>query len=321
MPAVRSASAAAILLARGCIATVSPLPSLRRCSAGARGFGCAYYVGGVIVAAAHPALRALAGAARRPVAARRGVLHHERHHQPHVLRLRAGRAARATRRAIARTMTAADDATCRSSSRSPARRARRTPCGCSRCSLAAEQPRELIVSAHGLRLLAARRSTSDSSGAALRERVGGGDGMRCVTVFDDRDRGAAPASGSARNAGMVICPCSMGTLSRDQPRARRARWWSARRTWRSRSGGSSMLVPRETPLSAIHLENMLRLTRAGAVVLPAAPGFYHRPHDASRSWWTSSSRGCSITRRGARARHAVGREPDANERDSRTWSD
>ena len=38
-----------------------------------------------------------------------------------------------------------------------------------------------------------------------------------------------------------------------------------------------MLVPRETPYSAIHLENMLRLTRAGAVVLPASPGFYHRP--------------------------------------------
>ena len=38
-----------------------------------------------------------------------------------------------------------------------------------------------------------------------------------------------------------------------------------------------MLVPRETPLSAIHLENMLRVTRAGAVVMPAAPGFYHRP--------------------------------------------
>jgi 4-hydroxy-3-polyprenylbenzoate decarboxylase len=38
-----------------------------------------------------------------------------------------------------------------------------------------------------------------------------------------------------------------------------------------------VLVPRETPLSAIHLENMLRVTRAGAVVLPAAPGFYHRP--------------------------------------------
>ena len=55
-----------------------------------------------------------------------------------------------------------------------------------------------------------------------------------------------------------------------------------------------VLVPRETPYSTIHLENMLRLTRAGAVVLPASPGFYHRP-TASTSWWTSLRRACSIT--------------------------
>jgi len=43
-----------------------------------------------------------------------------------------------------------------------------------------------------------------------------------------------------------------------------------------------VLVPRETPLNAIHLENMLRVTRAGAVVLPAAPGFYHRPRTVAQ---------------------------------------
>ena len=97
-----------------------------------------------------------------------------------------------------------------------------------------------------------------------------------VALFDDNDRGAAPASGSARNRGMVICPCSMGTLS--------AVSVGASRSLVERSADVALkerrtlvLVPRETPLSAIHLQNMLRLSRAGAVIMPAAPGFYNRP--------------------------------------------
>jgi 4-hydroxy-3-polyprenylbenzoate decarboxylase len=97
-----------------------------------------------------------------------------------------------------------------------------------------------------------------------------------VTRFDDGDRGASPASGSARSAGMVVCPCSMGTLSAiAQGSSRSLVERAADVALKERR--RLVLVPRETPLSAIHLENMLRVTRAGATVLPASPGFYHRP--------------------------------------------
>jgi 4-hydroxy-3-polyprenylbenzoate decarboxylase len=112
--------------------------------------------------------------------------------------------------------------------------------------------------------------------AALRERVGAKGWDRHISVFDDNDRGAAPASGSAINAGMVICPCSMGTLSAISVGASRSLVERAADV-ALKERRPLLLVPRETPLSAIHLENMLRVTRAGAVVMPASPGFYHRP--------------------------------------------
>lgn len=138
----------------------------------------------------------------------------------------------------------------------------------------AKQHLQLILSSHGLRLL--RREIGVDSVAALRERVGRRAWDAYVTVFEDNDRGAAPASGSARNAGMVICPCSMGTLSAVAAGSSRSLIERAADV-ALKERLPLLLVPRETPLSAIHLENMLRVARAGAVVMPAAPGFYHRP--------------------------------------------
>jgi len=138
----------------------------------------------------------------------------------------------------------------------------------------AERRVQLIVSSHGLRLL--RTETPFDSVEALRAHVGAKGFDRFVTAFDDGDRGASPASGSALTAGMVVCPCSMGTLSAISTGASRSLVERAADvTLKERR--PLVLVPRETPLSAIHLENMLRVTRAGAVVMPAAPGFYNAP--------------------------------------------
>jgi 4-hydroxy-3-polyprenylbenzoate decarboxylase len=140
--------------------------------------------------------------------------------------------------------------------------------------IARNQRIALIVSDHGLRLLATEVGLQSLE--ALRARVGGAGWDELVRVYDDRDRGAAPASGSALTAGMVICPCSMGTMSAIAVGASRSLVERAADvTLKERR--RLVLVPRESPYSAIHLENMLTLTRAGAVVLPASPGFYHRP--------------------------------------------
>jgi 4-hydroxy-3-polyprenylbenzoate decarboxylase len=138
----------------------------------------------------------------------------------------------------------------------------------------AGRPVWLIVTSHGMRLL--QTETDLDSLAALRRAVGAAEWDACVTAFDDDDRGAPPASGSARTAGMVICPCSMGTVSAISVGASRSLVERAADvTLKERR--PLVLVPRETPWSSIHLENLLRLSNAGAVVLPASPGFYHRP--------------------------------------------
>lgn len=139
---------------------------------------------------------------------------------------------------------------------------------------AAHRPVSLIVSKFGMRLL--ETEVGINSIDALRSAVGKDAWDSCVETFSNDDRGAPPASGSALTSGMIICPCSMGTLSAISVGASRSLIERAADvTLKERR--KLVLVPRETPLSAIHLANMLRLTRAGAVIMPAAPGFYHRP--------------------------------------------
>ena len=100
---------------------------------------------------------------------------------------------------------------------------------------------------------------------------GTGDG---VTVYEPNDWKAPYASGSARIDGYVICPCSMGTLGTVASGAMQNLIHRAASV-ALKEERKLILCPRETPLSTIHLENMLTLRRAGATILFLAPGFYH----------------------------------------------
>jgi 4-hydroxy-3-polyprenylbenzoate decarboxylase len=130
----------------------------------------------------------------------------------------------------------------------------------------------LIPSEYGMRLL--REECNIKSLDGLKEATGGD--WSSVEVFADDDRGAKPASGSQRTGGMVVCPCSMATVAAIAVGSSRSLVERAADvTLKERR--RLIVVPRETPLSLIHLRNLTTLVEAGAVVLPAAPGFYHRP--------------------------------------------
>lgn len=97
-----------------------------------------------------------------------------------------------------------------------------------------------------------------------------------LDVYGREEWFAPVASGSNPPDAMIVCPCTMGTL------ASIAQGLASNLIERAadvvlKEGRKLVLVPRETPFSAIHLENMLRLSRAGAVILPPNPGFYHHP--------------------------------------------
>jgi flavin prenyltransferase len=126
----------------------------------------------------------------------------------------------------------------------------------------------VLVLRHELELAAAGR---EAVTAAFLERAGA-----AAEVFAPDDLGALPASGSSAPDAVVICPCSMSTAANIA--------LGTSRTLMHRAADVALkerrplvVVPRETPLTQIHLRRLLELAEAGAVVLPAMPGFYSRP--------------------------------------------
>ncbi len=137
----------------------------------------------------------------------------------------------------------------------------------------------------GALMLDAEKTTSDSKLDILRQQSGVSTGdsnvleVRSgepgqVTYFHYQDFMAPMASGSAKSGGMVVCPCSGGTLSA-VAHASSSNLIHRAADVHLKERRPLILVPRETPLSVLQLENMHRAATAGAVILPASPGWYH----------------------------------------------
>ena len=143
---------------------------------------------------------------------------------------------------------------------------------------------DLAVTSAGTQVLAHELGVDvGSKGEGLAQALPGWLGAEVaerVRCFGLDEIGAPPSSGTALTGGTILVPCSMGTM------ARVAVGFSSNLVERAadvslKEGRRLVIVPRETPLSEIHLENMLRLSRLGATVLPAMPGFYHKPKTIS----------------------------------------
>lgn len=140
----------------------------------------------------------------------------------------------------------------------------------------------LVDEVHAVFSDAALRVLNDEEGLAISQsalsldKLCGSTGNN-VIFYNSRDIGARIASGSMLTSGMVVIPCSMSTLGA------LAHGIPSHLVHRAadvtmKEGRQLIIVPRETPLSSIHLENMLKLSRCGVKVIPAMPAFYSRPN-------------------------------------------
>lgn len=140
-----------------------------------------------------------------------------------------------------------------------------------RCLTAGGVETHLVVSPQGRELLAEEAGIERIEGVVL-----AGEHADQLTIYEHQDVGCRLASGSFLTEGMVVCPCSSNTLGAIAAglghnlicRAAAVTLKEARRL---------ILVPREMPLSPVEIENMLKVSRAGGIICPAAPGFYLRP--------------------------------------------
>ncbi len=136
---------------------------------------------------------------------------------------------------------------------------------------------ELVISPSGFLILKEELGLDPGKSPAQKLKAFFGKGLKSRLTYSPSDDLLSPsASGSSLKKAMIICPCSMGTL------ARIASGISGNLIERAadcflKERGRLVLVPRETPLNQIHLENMLKLSRMGAVILPAMPAFYTKP--------------------------------------------
>lgn len=135
----------------------------------------------------------------------------------------------------------------------------------------------LVASDAALRVLAEEEDIK-VSGSRLSAETLLGHPIPNLVFHNVRDIGAAIASGTFLCRGMVIVPCSMNTMGAIAAGVANNLVQRAAEVT-LKEGRRLIVVPRETPLSMIHLENMLKVGRSGAVVLPAMPGFYHKPSD------------------------------------------